>query len=103
MIAKFLHVFLTRVTFVMHQCTLFSNIDAILSLFSNLHINARFAILSEAENLIDATQCQNNLVMGMTKFCANLKQKTQILSVLIAHANTVPIAPSTKYDSAKCK
>ena len=64
------------------------------------HITAK---LAKAENLIDAAQHQNNLALSITKFCANLKQKMQILSVLIAHANTVPIAQSAKYGSAKSK
>ena len=83
------------------------DIDAILSLFLRFthqctfcHITAK---LAKAENLIGAVQCQNNPALGITKFCANLKQKTQILSVLIAHANTVPITQRAKYGSAKCK
>ena len=55
------------------------------------HITAK---LAEAENFIGAAQCQNNPPPGVTKFCANLKQKMQILSVLITHANTVLIAQS---------
>ena len=34
---------------------------------------------------------QVNLAPSVTKFCANLKQKTQILPVLIEHANILPI------------
>ena len=40
---------------------------------------------------------------SITKLCANLKQKMQILSVLIAQANAVLITQSAKYGSAKCK
>ena len=83
----------------------FPNIDAILSLFLRFthqctfcHITAK---LAEAENLIGVAQRQNNPALGITKFCANLKQKTQILS--FAHANTVPIAQSAKHGSTKCK
>ena len=84
----------------------FLNIDAILSLFFRFthqctfcHITAK---LAEAENLIGVAQRQNNLVTGITKLCANLKQKMQTLSVLIAHANTIPIALNAKCGSAKC-
>ena len=63
-----------------HQCTF-------------CHITAK---LAKAENLMEAAQCQINPVPGISKFCANLKQKTQILSVLIAHANTIPIVQSVK-------
>ena len=85
----------------------FPNIDAILSLFFRFthqctfcHITAK---LAEAENLIGAAQRQINPAPGITKFSANLKQKTQILSVLITHANTILIAQSAKYGSVKCK
>ena len=85
----------------------FPNINAILSLFFRFthqctfcHITAK---LAEAENLISVVQHQNNLALDLKKFCANLKQKMQILSVLITHANTVLIAQSAKYGSAKCK
>ena len=50
-----------------------------------------------------SAQRQINPAPGITKFFANLEQKVQILSVLIAHANTVPIVQSAKYGSAKCK
>ena len=89
----------------------FPNIDAILSLFFQFthqcmfcHITAK---LAAAEHLINAAQHQNNPALSITKFCANLKQKMQILSVLITHANTVLIAQSTKTvvqsENRKCK
>ena len=85
----------------------FPNINAILLLFSRFmhqcmfcHITTK---LAKAENLIGVAQCQINSVPGITKFSANLKQNTQILSVLIAHTNTVPIAQHAKYGGAKCK
>ena len=56
--------------------------------------------LAKAENLIGAAQRQINPALSITKFSANLKQKMQILSVLIAHASTIPIAQSAKYGSA---
>ena len=62
----------------MHQCTFW-------------HITAK---LAEVETLIGAMQRQIYPASSFTKFCVNLKQKTQILSVFIAHANTVPIAQS---------
>ena len=55
------------------------------------------AKLAGAENLIGAAQRQINPAPGITKF------KTQILSVLITHANTILIAQSAKYGSVKCK
>ena len=83
----------------------FPNIDAFLSLFLQFthqctfcHITAK---LTQAENLIGAVQHQYNPALSFMKFCANLKQKMQILSVLIAHANTVPIAQSAKYGIEK--
>ena len=83
----------------------FPNINAILSLFLGYMYQCMFchitAKLAELENLIGAVQRQNNLVLSSMKFCANLKQKTQILSVLITHVKTVPIAQSAKYGSAK--
>ena len=66
----------------------------------NLPYYCRF---SRGRKLISAAQRQINSALGITKFCANLKQKTQILSVLIAHANTMPMAQSAKYGSANCK
>ena len=66
----------------MHQCTF-------------CHITAK---LAKTENLIGTAQRQINPVLSVTKFSANLKQKMQILSVLIVHANTILIA-----QSAKCK
>ena len=71
----------------MHQCTF-------------CRITAK---LAEAENLIGTVQHQINPAPGITKFRANLKQNLQILSVLIAHANAVPIAHHAKYSGAKCK
>ena len=56
-----------------------------------------------AENLIGAAPRQINPALGVTIFSGNLKQKTQILSVLIAHANTIPIMKRAKYGSAECK
>ena len=61
------------------------------------------AKLAKAEKLIGEAQCQINSVPSITKFSANLKQNTQILSVLIAHTNTVPIVQHAKYGGAKCK
>ena len=84
----------------------FPSIDAILSLFqsyASMHILPYYRQISRIENLIGAAQHQNNLALGITKFCAHLKEKTQILSVLITHANTVPIAQSAKYGRAKSK
>ena len=82
----------------------FPNIDAIHSLFLRFthqctfyHITAK---LAEAENLIGATQRQNNPALGIMKFCANLKQKTQTLSVLIAQSKTISIVQTAKYGSA---
>ena len=64
-----------------------------------LQVNTHFF----KENLICAKQRQIKSTLGITKFFANLKQKMQILSVLIAHANTILIAQSAKYGSTKCK
>ena len=108
MTAKFLHVFLTRVTvhLLCNNAHFFPNIDAILAFFrfthqcTFCHITAK---LAKAENLISAAQRQINPALSITKFSANLKQKMQILSVLIAHENMIPIAQSAKYGSANCK
>ena len=59
--------------------------------------------IPEAENLIGVAQWQINPAPCIRKFCANLKQNTQILSVLIAHASAVPIARRAKYGGAKRK
>ena len=105
--AKFLQVFFLELHLFRINAHFFPNIDAILLLFFQFthqctfcHITAK---LVEAENLIGVVQHENYPAPGITKFCANLKHKTQILSVLSAHANTVPIAQSAKYGSAKCK
>ena len=62
--------------------------------YASIHVLPYYRQISRIENLIGATQHQNNPALGITKFCAHFKEKTQILSVLIAHANTVPIALS---------
>ena len=60
----------------------FPNIDAILLLFFGFMHQCMFchiiAKLAWVENLIGAAQRQINLAPSITKFCANLKQKTQI-------------------------